>query len=134
MFRMVVSAPIDYKGYVVEHLEEISAVDQFGKQDFCLGENGFVRSAVQIALRTDNEKLRDEILRNLVENQQLSDDGLSDIEKIQNLIPARLQTPAELALFSEQYTNMFYEPGVPASESVEEKSDSSEPVSAGSES
>lgn len=87
-------------------LKQVSAVDQFPQQEFCIGDNGFVRSPLAIALRTEDEKLRQAILGSLPERDNVDNSDKSDSELIKELIPKNIQTPAEIRKFVDLWNQM----------------------------
>ena len=68
-------------------ISKVSAVDQVGAQDFCLGYNGFPRSPLAIAVRTHDEQIRQAILSGLNERVSHGDVDASDSDLIRDLIP-----------------------------------------------
>lgn len=107
-------------------LYSIAPVDQFGSQKFCLGDNGFTRSPLSIALRTQDEQLRQAILSGISERVSRSDRDKTDRELIESLVPRSVQSPAEIAAYVKYFNELH--PAEPPM-SVESVSDTTSVVS-----
>lgn len=113
-------------------LKQISAVDQFPSQDFCIGDNGFVRSPLAIALRTEDEKLRQAILGSLPEREIVDNGDKSDSDLLKELVPRNIQTPAELRKFVDLWNQMNPVEPPMSVESIDGSEPSPEPENADS--
>lgn len=113
-------------------LYTIAPVDQFGAQKFCLGENGFTRSPLSIALRTQDEQLRQAILSGISERVSRSDGDKTDRELIECLVPRSVQSPAEIASYV-KYFNELHPAEPPMSVESVNQSESVEPENVTSE-
>lgn len=113
-------------------LYTIAPVDQFGAQNFCLGENGFTRSPLSIALRTQDEQLRQAILSGISERVSRSDGAKTDRELIESLVPRSVQSPAEIASYV-KYFNELHPAEPPMSVESFNQSESVEPENVTSE-
>lgn len=87
-------------------LYSIAPVDQFGAQKFCIGDNGFTRSPLSIALRTQDEQLRQAILSGISERVSRSDGDKTDSELIESLVPRSVQSPAEIAAYVKYFNEL----------------------------
>lgn len=87
-------------------LYTIAPVDQFGAQKFCLGDNGFTRSYLAIALRTQDEQLRQAILSGISERVSRSEGDKTDRELIESLVPRSVQSPSEIAAYVKYFNEL----------------------------
>lgn len=127
MFRQVIPRSNWPEKIDKKDKHSIAPVDQFPAQDFCLGENGFVRSPLSVALRTQDEKLRQAILSRINERDVVDNSGKSDDELIKDLVPRSVQTPSEILAYTKLFNEMYpaeppmtvdSEPVIPSSEPV----------------
>lgn len=85
-------------------------VDQFPAQDFNIGANGFVSNDISVLARAQSEQEFQLILNRLKEYKVNNPDtsGLTDREIIQRfLIPANIQSPAEIERYVNWYNRLF---------------------------
>lgn len=79
-------------------------VDQFASQEFNIGENGHVMSDIEVIMKVQDEDLRRVLLQRL-DVQKVIEDSRSDYEKLRDVVPRYIQTPAEI----QQFIRVFHE-------------------------
>lgn len=79
-------------------------VDQFAAQEFNIGENGHVMSDIEVIMKTQSEDLRKVLLQRL-DVHKVKEDSRSDYEKLRDVVPRYIQTPAEV----QQFIKVFHE-------------------------
>lgn len=98
MFRNNILAPehdivLDCKDK--RYLSDIQVIDQAEANEFCNGENGFLRSMISQIMHAESEELRQSLLKKLVDTDKSSlPDNISAADAIRIIKPRSVQTAA----------------------------------------